>query len=259
MHTFCCLAAIATIATPSLYAQEAPSSPPWNQADAVFGAEEMAGPRARVLSENGGQQFWFVLFNQLEHQGGGEDTLSWNGQASYGGDVHRLWFKSEGEIETGEDEAEIQALYSRAIAPFWNIQGGVRHDVEPDGLNHAVIAINGLAPYWFEIDASAFLSEEGDLTARLEAEYELLITQRWILQPRLELNAAAQEIRERGLGSGITHLDAGLRLRYAVRREFAPYLGVEWQTTLGGTRDQIVATGADADELRFLVGVRAWF
>ena len=157
------------------------------------------------------------------------------------------------------DDAEIQALYSRAIAPFWDVQAGLRYDIEPDGVAHGVVALNGLAPYWFEVDASAFLSERGDLTARVEAEYELLLTQRLILQPRIEANLSAQDIPERETGSGLNSIDAGLRLRYEIKREFAPYIGVEWQSAFGDTRDLINAAGGDGDEVVFLVGLRTWY
>ena len=157
------------------------------------------------------------------------------------------------------DDAEIQALYSRAVAPFWNVQAGVRYDIEPDSLAHGVVALNGLAPYWFEVDASAFLSEKGDVTARIEAEYELLLTQRLILQPRIEANLSAQDIPERETGAGLSTLDAGLRLRYEIRREFAPYVGVEWQSAFGETRDMIKAAGGEGDDIVFLVGLRTWY
>ena len=209
------------------------------------------------------QKSFYILFNQLEAQMSDEgDSLYWNGQAWYGGDINKLWFKSEGRASLngeGVDDAEIQALYSRAVAPFWNVQAGVRYDIEPDSLAHGVVALNGLAPYWFEVDASAFLSEKGDVTARIEAEYELLLTQRLILQPRIEANLSAQDIPERETGAGLSTLDAGLRLRYEIRREFAPYVGVEWQSAFGETRDMIKAAGGEGDDIVFLVGLRTWY
>ncbi|MEL7312701.1 MAG: copper resistance protein B [Pseudomonadota bacterium] len=239
---------------------EAPEEPPpWSQADEIFGADAMRDARDKVLRNSGGQSFGFLLFNQFEHQFGDDDRFSWNGQANWGGDIHKLWFKSEGHIESGDDEAELQALYSRAVAPFWNLQVGLRQDFEPDNLTHFVVAANGLAPYWFEVDASLFVSDEGDVTTRIESEYELLITQRWILQPRIELNASGSDIASRQVASGFTDIDVGLRLRYAFRREFAPYLGVEWQSALGETRDMRSQAGEDTAELKILLGLRAWF
>lgn len=257
------VASVLSIAPLSAVAQEAPQSPPWNQADEIHGEDAMADAREEVLAEGGDQQNFYILFNQLEAQiTEGDDDFVWNGQAWYGGDINKLWFKSEGRasLNGGEvDDAEIQVLYSRAIAPFWDVQAGLRYDIEPDGLAHGVVALNGLAPYWFEVDASAFLSEKGDLTARVEAEYELLLTQRLILQPRIEANLSAQDIPERETGSGLNSIDAGLRLRYEFKREVAPYIGVEWQSAFGETRDMIKAAGRNGDEVVFLAGLRTWY
>lgn len=257
------VASVLSIAPLSAVAQEAPQSPPWNQADEFHGEDAMADAREEVLAEGGDQQNFYILFNQLEAQiTEGDDDFVWNGQAWYGGDINKLWFKSEGRasLNGGEvDDAEIQVLYSRAIAPFWDVQAGLRYDIEPDGLAHGVVALNGLAPYWFEVDASAFLSEKGDLTARIEAEYELLLTQRLILQPRIEANLSAQDIPERETGSGLNSIDAGLRLRYEFKREVAPYIGVEWQSAFGETRDMIKAAGRNGDEVVFLAGLRTWY
>jgi len=257
------VASVLSIAPLSAVAQEAPQSPPWNQADEIHGEDAMADAREEVLAEGGDQQNFYILFNQLEAQiTEGDDDFVWNGQAWYGGDINKLWFKSEGRasLNGGEvDDAEIQVLYSRAIAPFWDVHAGLRYDIEPDGLAHGVVALNGLAPYWFEVDASAFLSEKGDLTARVEAEYELLLTQRLILQPRIEANLSAQDIPERETGSGLNSIDAGLRLRYEFKREVAPYIGVEWQSAFGETRDKIKAAGRNGDEVVFLAGLRTWY
>ncbi|MDF1806213.1 copper resistance protein B [Hyphomonas sp.] len=257
------VASVLSIAPLSAVAQEAPQSPPWNQADEIHGEDAMADAREEVLAEGGDQQNFYILFNQLEAQiTEGDDDFVWNGQAWYGGDINKLWFKSEGRasLNGGEvDDAEIQVLYSRAIAPFWDVQAGLRYDIEPDGLAHGVVALNGLAPYWFEVDASAFLSEKGDLTARVEAEYELLLTQRLILQPRIEANLSAQDIPKRETGSGLNSIDAGLRLRYEFKREVAPYIGVEWQSAFGETRDMIKAAGRNGDEVVFLAGLRTWY
>ena len=191
-----------------------------------------------------------------------EEVLVFDGQGWYGGDINKLWIKAEAEYSFEEDEledAEIQALWSRAIAPYFDVQAGLRYDLEPKGRTHAVIGLQGLAPYWFEVDAAAFVSTEGDVTARIEAEYELLLTQRLILQPRLEAALSAQDIPELQIGSGLTNLDAGLRLRYEVLREFAPYVGVEWQRAIGDTADFIEASGGEKDQTALLVGVRTWF
>ena len=178
------------------------------------------------------------------------------------GNINKVWLKTEGEYSFEEndlEEAEVQLLWSRAISRYFDLQTGVRYDFEPDGLAHAVLGVQGLAPYWFEIDGAAFLSEEGDLTASFEAEYELLLTNRLILQPRLEAGFSAQDIPERALGSGLTKLQAGLRLRYEVVREFAPYIGAEHSASFGRTADLIEAAGGGADETRFVIGIRTWY
>jgi copper resistance protein B len=190
------------------------------------------------------------------------DKYVWDAQGWYGGDFNRLWLKSEGEGTQGDspESAELQALFSHKFSPFWDWQLGVRHDFRPSPTRtHAVIGLQGLIPYEFEWDSALFISEAGDLTARVEAEYDLRITQRLIVQPRLELNAAAAAVPERGLGSGINSSEFGIRLRYEFRREFAPFIGVSWEKRYGDTADFAKAEGENVSDTFFVVGVRAWF
>ncbi|OHC97550.1 MAG: copper resistance protein CopB [Sphingomonadales bacterium RIFCSPHIGHO2_01_FULL_65_20] len=237
---------------------------PVHAADLVFGADAMAASRRTLVRENGDVRTTAVILDRLEagFSDGGESYL-WDVQGWTGGDINRFWWKSEGEGDFGEglEEAEIQALYSRAITPFWDVQAGVRQDFRPDDedTTHLVLGVQGLAPYWWEIDAAAFLSTEGDLTARVEAEYDQRITQRLILQPRLEIDASAGDIPKLEIGSGLSSIEAGLRLRYEFRKEFAPYVGVEWSRALGDTADYIEARGGEADDTRFVVGLKTWF
>lgn len=263
---FSLLALSLLIATPAVAQDDEAkenSSPPWSMADQYWGADKMAKSRRAVQAANGAQTNYFVMADRFEWQASeNEDTLLWDGQGWYGGDINKLWIKTEGEVSLADDgveEAEVQALWSRAISPFWDLQAGVRQDFEPDGRTHGVIGVQGLAPYWFEVDAAAFVSTEGDVTARIEVEYDLLLTQRLILQPRAELELSVQDIPELELGSGLTGLDAGLRLRYEIKREFAPYIGIEWQSAFGETADLIEAAGGDADKTVFILGLRAWF
>jgi len=248
------------IAAP-VFAEE--TAPPWSMADDYFDAGEMAAARHHILEHHGDTRQFYVMADRLEVQSAEEgETLVWDGNAWYGGDVNKLWLKSEGDysLEADElEEAEAQALWSHAISPYFDLQGGVRYDLEPKGRTHAVLGIQGLAPYWFEVDAAAFLSSEGDLTARMEAEYEFRLTQRLILEPRVEAELSAQDIPELETGSGLNSLNAGLRLRYEIVREFAPYVGVEWQGSFGGTADYLEAAGEDTDRAVFVAGVRAWF
>ena len=237
---------------------------PAHAADLLFDPAVMAAARKQLLAENGDIRSTAVLIDSVEARfGDGADGYSWSAQGWSGGDINRFWWKTEGEgeIDGKLHEAEIQALYSRAIAPFWDVQAGVRQDFRPDGedTTHLTVGLQGVAPYWFEMSAAAFLSTEGDLTASIEAEYDQRITNKWILQPAFEVALSASDIPELEIGSGLTSVTAGLRLRYEIRNEFAPYVGVEWSRSLGDTADYAKARGADPDDTRFVVGIKAWF
>lgn len=233
-------------------------------ADAYYDSTEMAKARARLKADHGNQINSLIIGERLEYQSGEGNPLTvWEGQGWIGRDLQKLWIKTEGEynVEDGEfEEAELQALYSRAISPFWDLQAGLRHDIKPNpSRTYAVLGAQGLAPYWFELDGAFFLSDEGDASVRFEAEYEFRFTQRLILQPRVELNAAFSDDEDIGVGSGLSTVQAGLRLRYEVRREFAPYIGVSWNRAFGETKDFKQAAGEDAGELSWVAGLRFWF
>ncbi len=204
------------------------------------------------------------LAERLEYQSNEGDALvEWEVQGYAGRDLNKFWFKTEGawvDDESEIAEAEVQALYSRAVSPFFDLQFGYRHDFEPgDGRHHAVFGVQGLAPYWFEVDAAAFVSDDGDVTGRVELEYELFLTQRLILQPRVELELAAQDIPEYGTASGLSGVEAGLRLRYEIRREFAPYLGVSWRHSRGDFPESGEAGHGDGEAFSLVAGIRFWF
>lgn len=206
----------------------------------------------------------FLLIDRLEYQRNdqGADTRLWDAQGWIGGDWNRFWFKTEGENAVGgrTAEAEFQALYARLIAPFWYLQAGARYDAHPEPTRtFAVLGVQGLAPYWFEVEATASISNEGETSARLKVEYELLFTQRLILQPLLETNLAAQTVEEHGIGQGFNNLELGARLRYEIKREFAPYIGVSWTRKFGDTADLAEAVGEETQETGIVAGVRAWF
>lgn len=222
----------------------------------------MARTRRAMLAEHGGYQGYMILLDRLEYRAtGGQNGYSWEADGWYGGDYDRLWVKTEGEGEFGRrpEATEIQALYSRAINPWFNFQGGVRYDARPgNDLAHLAIGVEGLAPYWFEVDAALFLSNRGDLTGRLEMTYDQRITNRLVLQPRAEFELAAQDVPEIGLTAGLSTIEAGLRLRYEIRPEWAPYLGISYE------RDKAESTalghpGTDQDRWAALIGIRAWF
>lgn len=193
----------------------------------------------------------------------GDDTVLWDMQGWIGADYNKLYLESEGVWLTDREEfeeAELELLYGRNIASYWDFRIGARHDFKPDpDRSFAVIGFQGLAPYWFEIDANAYISEDGDVSASLEAEYELLLTQRLILMPRLETGAAVQEVEEYGVGQGFTDITLGIRLRYEIRREFAPYIGVSWSRKLGETEDLAQSEGEDVEKTSYVAGIRFWF
>lgn len=238
-------------------------SGPAHAADTIFGTEAMRAARDIVRREHGAITTYNVLIDQMEARiVEGRNGYFVNAQAWYGGDIDRLWVKTEIESDFGRrpEQAEVQALWSHALDPWFNLQAGIRYDFEPNPERaHAVLGIQGLAPYWFEVDGAFFLSDKGDLTARLEAEYDQRITQKLILQPRMEVDFAFQDIPEIGVGSGFSTAEVGLRLRYEFAREFAPYIGVEYNRAFGDTADFLRAEGEKVDQLGFVVGLRVWF
>lgn len=211
------------------------------------------------------QLYSFLLFDLLEYQGGKNlDQLRWDVVGWAGGDYNRLWFKTEGDSAADKATVEFQLLYGRLIAPFWDMQAGIRHDRiygsgSADTRTFAVIGLQGLAPYWFDVEPWIAVSENGDVSARLTVEYDLLLTQRLILQPRVEIEAAVQKVERFGIGSGINDIDTGLRLRYEIRRDFAPYLGINWKRLVGQTAELARRDGEEVEKLSIVAGVRLWF
>lgn len=199
-----------------------------------------------------------VMIDQLElRESDGDDPRVLEGQGWIGKDLDKLWIKAEAERTGGEtEEGELQALYSKAVAPFWDVQVGLRKDFQPaPDRSWAVIGLQGLAPYFFEVDAALFIGESGRTAIRLEAEYELLFTQQLILTPEIEANFYGQNDPATGTGSGLSNVEIGLRLRYEIRREVAPYVGVNWVRSYGTTAD----FAEDIEDTQLVVGVRAWF
>jgi copper resistance protein B len=201
------------------------------------------------------------MIEQLEiRDADGSNPLTWEGEAWIGKDLNKLWFKTEGERVNGQtEELEVQALYSRAIAPYWDIQAGLRKDFKPQGRDWGVVGLKGLAPYFFEADLALFVGNNGRSAARIQGEYELLLTQKTILTPEIELNLYGKDDPEIGIGSGLSDVSISLRLRHEFRREFAPYIGVEWSKKLGDTADFARADGNDVSDTQFVAGIRAWF
>lgn len=223
--------------------------------------------RAAVYNAPGGHQVHdsgvnsMLLINQLEWQGGDGNAQSWDIKGWVGGDIDRLWLRSEGERSAGRTEsAEAQALWGHAIGPWWDVVGGVRQDFKPgDSQTWAAFGLQGMALYNFEAEATLFVGESGHTAARLEGDYDILLTNRLILQPTAELNFYAQNDPQRGVGSGLAESELGLRLRYEIRREFAPYVGVSWNRAYGQTAQYARDEDEDINQLRWVVGVRLWF
>jgi copper resistance protein B len=211
----------------------------------------------------------FLLFDLLEYQRNtdGLDALRWDILGWLGGDYNRFWFKSEGrKVFSSREgsEVEAQALYGRLIAPFFDLQVGLRYDQRLQrGANptrvYAVIGVQGLAPYWFDIEPTLFISNKGQVSVRLTATYDVLLSQRLVLQPRLETNLAFQKDEAIGIAAGLNDVELGGRLRYEIRREFAPYIGVTWKESIGATHRLTVREGGDPSHLAFVAGVRLWF
>lgn len=212
------------------------------------------------------QIFYKILFDQLEYQvNDNQNIFNWDIQGWIGGDYQKLWVKTEGDVslDDGNGEAELQLLYSKMISPYFDFQTGLRYDQlygdKGNSRGFAVIGIEGLAPYFVEIDTALFISHQGDISARFKAEKELLLSQRLVLQPKIETNLAIQKVEEFGIGSGFNNLELGLRLRYEINREFAPYIGVSWNKLFDDTAKFAEEEGESSDDIKFVTGVRLIF
>ena len=222
----------------------------------------MASARAELEHEHGGGTVSKVMANLAEYQvRDGSNGYRWDGQAWFGGDIHRFVLKSEGEgtLKEGVEAAELQALYSRAVGVYTDVQLGFRQDLEPHNRTYATVGFESLLPYWFDVQAAAFISNKGELLGRFEGTYDLLLTNYLILQPRAELNFAAQNTPETRTGSGLSNAELGLRLRYEVTREFAPYIGVSWDRQVGQTANYSRALGKGIEATSIVFGIRTFF
>jgi copper resistance protein B len=241
---------------------------PAHAQDLFFDQLAAARSRAELAKEHGGLKAYRFLVDQLEASPGrGSDGYAWDAQFWYGGDISKVWLKTEGEgeFEGGLEGVEVQALWSRAIDPWFDLQAGVRQDFR-SGPNrtHLVLGVQGLAPYWFEIDGAVFLSNKAEITARVEVEYDLRITQYLIIQPRSEIDLSFQDVEELALGSGLSSAELGARLRYELYPRsgpavLAPYIGVQYERAFGDTARFRRAAGEDVGGWHVLAGVRTWF
>jgi copper resistance protein B len=241
----------------------APSPPRDRAADIYWGAGAMAAAQDKLRREHGGGSWSQLVFNLAEYQARkGRDGYRWDGEAWIGGDRDRFVLKSEGSGDLGGavESAEVQALYSRALDPYWNLQAGLRQDLGPGPRRtYAAIGVEGLAPWWFDVEAALFLSTKGELLGRIEGYYDQRITQDLVFQPRAELNLAVQDVPDSGTGAGLSDMELGLRLRYERVREFAPYVGVSWERKFGATARYARGRGDGTGGISFVAGIRTWF
>jgi len=213
-----------------------------------------------ALAAEGDPVYTYTLLEADLAEVDDETVGAWDAQGWIGGDYNRFWWKSEGSFADGDfEDAEVQALYSRYISKFWDAQIGVRYDLEPKGETYGVIGLQGLAPYFFEIDAAAFVSSSGDVSARFDATGELLFTQRLILEPGISFDFFADDDPSRKVGSGLSTAEYSAQMRYEITRKFAPYVELAYQKAYGDTANyQLAETGSDDDTV-FKVGIRAMF
>lgn len=182
-------------------------------------------------------------------------------QGSIGGDLNRLWWKVDGEREAGRLGAtRAEALWDRPVATYWSLQAGVRHDLgDGPSRNWTAIGFQGLAPYWFDVEGTAYVGPGGRTALRLKAEYDLRVAQRLVLQPDVEVQLYGKRDPDRKIGAGLSDLDVGLRLRYEITRQFAPYVGVTWNRQFGATAGYARSEGTPVQQTRVVAGVRIWF
>ena len=201
--------------------------------------------------------------DQLEiRTGDAAAALRWDGEAWVGTDADRLWFKAEGERDDGGavSDGRVEALYDRPVSTYFDAQVGVRYDLDSrPGRTWAALGVEGLAPYFLKVDAAAYVSGDGRLAGRAAVSYDQRLTQKLILSPRIEVNLYDREDPSREIGSGLSDIDAGMRLRYEITRKFAPYVGVVYEGRFGRTADLARAAGEPGNAVRFAVGVRNWF
>jgi copper resistance protein B len=217
---------------------------------------------AAMMQMNDREPAGTLLLDQFEWRNlAGGSALAWDTEGRYGGDINKVWLRTEGERVAGTTQnARADLLWDHTFARWWSVQAGGRQDFGGGpGRTWVAFGVQGLAPFWFSTEATFYVGEQGRTAVRFKSEYDLLFTQRLILQPEAEANLYGKADPARQLGSGLSDLEIGLRLRYEVRREFAPYIGVVWSRQFGGTADRVREAGGNPSEAQFVAGVRAWF
>ena len=258
MILLCSSAALAQAQNPSAPGEAGHVAPaaPATQMPAMSSRE-----MTRMMEMNDAAALGKLLVDQLEwREGDGMSGPAWDAQAWYGTDFNKLWLKTEGmRLGSTTEDARAELLWDRIFSPWWSAQAGARHYFGTGpSRNWLAVGVQGLAPYFFAIEATAYVGDAGRTAARFRAEYELLFAQRLILQPELEVNAYGKDDPERQIGAGFSDVQLGLRLRYEFHRELAPYLGVAWLRRLGKTADLVSASGQDPSVLQVVAGIRFW-
>lgn len=231
--------------------------PPPQHAMGDMPEEEMA----EMMGMDDTEPYSLMMFDHLEWRDTDEGSaLAWDGRAFYGGDYNKALLKTEGERIDGEYEGSAELLWDRVFSRWWSLQAGVAYDFgEGPSRTWAAFGVQGLAPYWFEVEALMYVGEQGRTAASFSAEYEMFLTQKLILQPQLEVALYGKDDEANGIGSGLSDAELALRLRYEIRREFAPYVGVLWSRKFGETADLARHHGDDTEEVQFVAGLRVWF
>jgi copper resistance protein B len=235
--------------------EHVPPDPPQSRVHAMPYREmtEMMGMDDRRL-------FGKVMFDRLEWRDANVSTYEWNASAWYGGDFNKLWLETEGGRVAGDTDARVELLWDRIATAWWSTRLGIREDSGPaPARSWVAFGVAGLAPGFVELEATAYVGEGGRTALRLSTDYDLLLTQRLVLQPQAELNLYGRDDAERLIGAGLSDLEIGVRLRYEWRREIAPYFGVSWSQRLGDSADLARAAGVDPDEFAWVAGIRLWF
>lgn len=233
-----------------------PPAPPQHQMGDMS-EEEMA----EMMGMDDTDTYTLLMFDHFEWRDtDAGNAFAWEGRAFYGNDYDKALLKTEGERFDGESEGSAELLWDHIFTRWWSVQAGIAHDFgEGPSRTWAAFGVQGLAPYWFEVEALMYVGEGGRTAANVSAEYDMFLTQRLILQPKVELDLYGRDDIANGIGAGLSETEVGLRLRYEIRREFAPYLGVLWSRKFGKTADLARDHGGDDKDVQFIAGVRAWF
>jgi len=254
---FRCLTMCMAAASATSQAQHVPPDPPQHEVG------DMSYPEmVKMMEMDDRLRFGKVIVDQAEFRGtDAGDQLVWDAEAWYGGDINKALIRTEGERTGSEtEEARVELFWDRVIGRWWTLQAGAREDLgRGPSRTWAAVGVAGRSPLWFEVEATLYAGEQGRTAARIKVERDWLLTQKLVLQPELEANLYGKSDRESGIGSGLSDIDAGLRLRYEIRREVAPYVGVAWRRSFGSTADFARAEGEDASDLQLLAGIRVWF